>query len=88
MIRKRQSDGACTQPSATGTENFAGKKGRYFPLFFRFVACHSDRAQCLDPAVAFLIVPFLSKMWDFCVTRSNFLVYSLNSLMICKDSKP
>lgn len=77
MIRKHQSDGACTQPSAARTEYFAGKKGRYFPLSFRFVACHSDSAQCLDPAVAFLIVSFLSKMWDFCVKINNFLIYSL-----------
>lgn len=88
MIRKHQSDDACTQPSATGPGNFAGKNGRYFTRSFRIVACHSDSAQCLDPAVAFLTELFLSKMWDFCVTRNNFLVYSLNSLMICKDSKP
>ena len=39
-----------------------GKEG-YFPLSFTFVACHSASALCSDPAVAFLIVPFLSETW-------------------------
>lgn len=34
-------------------------------FLFTFVACHSVSAQCSDPAVTFLIVPFLREMWGF-----------------------
>lgn len=45
-----------------GDVSFGGRKGRLFSTFLHVHGLPWCQSQCSDPAVAFVIVPFLSKM--------------------------